>query len=203
MPQQFAKLRIHASRAGTVLDAAQTLTAIDDVYLQLYAFDVFVDEVVNADRIPPRFFPILESGFLSPQSRWISPEEIRKSLLLPGDELIISAVRFESPGFWEVVGAWNPLEQIRKYLKDHREHQIARMKAKAEAKSKDIRDKRDEVKLFREAFDALVHAGFSKAEARRRLLAPEHALSNLGAVQDRGLIEDAEIVSEDNEKKAE
>lgn len=38
--------------------------------------------------------------------------------ILPSEELVIDKVSFNSPGFWEVIGALNPLTQIREYIND-------------------------------------------------------------------------------------
>lgn len=45
-------------------------------------------------------------------------------IVLPNDQLYISKVIIEPLGFWEVIGNFNALEQIRGYLKDRHERKI-------------------------------------------------------------------------------
>jgi len=44
-----------------------------------------------------------------------------ENIVLPSERLFFSKVNIQSPGFWEVMGSLNPLQQIREYLKDRHE----------------------------------------------------------------------------------
>jgi hypothetical protein len=110
MPKQYAKLRILSDTAGTVSDAVGTLKIIDDAYLHLYAANTYFDEILNTHHGHRRFFRIelIEAGLIPwgfHTRKAVTSQEIRTHLLLAEDQLVLSAVRFESPGFWEVLGS--------------------------------------------------------------------------------------------------
>src|SRR5262245_19243199 len=116
MPAQLGLLRVHVPTAGTVRQTIDTLAAIEGAYLQIYAANLLLNNLNEAYFGKGRKFPpFLESGiypWLLDAGFPFSTEEIRERLLLAEDELLISAVEISSPGFWEFLGALNPLEQL-------------------------------------------------------------------------------------------
>lgn len=131
MPESEPKgtLRLLTERAGTVAEISQLLSDLEAAYLTLYVFErtwsypsirqqmMFLKEPF----FPNVFLPGLGGGVLTPDT------------VLPENRLMITRVRIESPGFWEVFASLNPLQQIREYLNDrHRRRQDKEFREAAE-----------------------------------------------------------------------
>jgi hypothetical protein len=71
--------------------------------------------------------------------------------VLPEDELRLSSVVIRSPGFWEFIGALNPLKQIRNYINDHHERRQDReYREEREADALDLENERRRIENERE-----------------------------------------------------
>jgi hypothetical protein len=114
MPEEMGTLRLLAERAGTVAEASQFLADLEGAYLALYSFEARLYRWQRNRRVP--FDIIWESVFYP-----LKAEALTSDTLLPEHRLVISRIRIESPGFWEVVASFNPLQQLREYLKDRHE----------------------------------------------------------------------------------
>tara|TARA_R110002096_G_scaffold163184_1_gene330537 strand:+ start:53 stop:550 length:498 start_codon:yes stop_codon:yes gene_type:complete len=111
-----ASLEIHGPRAGRVEDAIDTLDAIETAYNVIYFTNIQLDWIcyfVQREALDPNVF-------MWPLNMLRSSEDIRQ-FILPEDVLEIGVVKFESPGFWEFLGALNPLDQIRQFISDRHE----------------------------------------------------------------------------------
>lgn len=117
-----------------------------------------------------------------------------RTLVIAGDELQIKRINIASPGFWEFLGAANPLHQIREYLKDrHERSKDNRYRSRQEEELADLQiaEKRDNLLSGRIAI--LRNVGYSDAEIRQMVsqmvISP---LNKLGKHQDAGRIGEPE-----------
>ena len=114
------QLRIHGHGNVEFMYTIEYLTDLERAYNSIFLFESIVED---SDR-PPRYLE--RWSFADPlDSRWSSlrsgPSEDVASDVPYSDRLVLAAVRLNSPGFWEFLGALNPLEVIRKYLNDRHE----------------------------------------------------------------------------------
>ena len=199
MPAENTALRIKANRAGTVKEITDYLFDLEKAYNSLYVFDDFlgVTSSNSSSRRRSKFF-FYEFGLpLAPNFKLDSSND----LLLPEDRLIISKINIQSPGFWEVLGSLNPLQQIREYLNDR--HNRGKDKRWREQTEKDKAVLENELiqrqifeaenKTVRERIEIYKELGFSDQEIRQLIWANVgRPLMELGKHQDNGLIEGAE-----------
>lgn len=112
-------------------------------------------------------------------------------IILPSDRLIISKVNIQSPGFWEVLGSLNPLQQIREYIKDRHERkkdEKFRSRQEEEIGELEIQERRD--RIINQRIETLRGLGYSDAEIRQFVTAMViQPLNRLGNHQDNGQIE--------------
>ena len=113
-------------------------------------------------------------------------------IVLPNDKLYLSKIIIESPGFWEVIGSFNALEQIREYLKDRYAQKKANKyssKQEAEIVSFEIEDRTN--KQINERIGALKKIGYTDEKIKplvaSMLIKP---LEKLGKYQDTKQIEE-------------
>jgi len=200
MPAPRGVLKIYAKRPGTVAEAIDTLRSIENAYLVLYATELHIETVRDAFTGKRRFrfdfpFPFFPFALgITAHPELLTPDVIRRSFLLPEDELQFKSIQFESPGFWEVLGSLNPLDQLRKYLQDrHERKKDTDYRNVEEQRGLEIENAIREAELFKEQVSALREAGFSNEEIRRLMLPAAHALNDVGERQDQGLLSHTEI----------
>ena len=112
--------------------------------------------------------------------------------------LELKRVILRSPGFWEFLGALNPLETIRKFLTDrHERKKDDTYRNQAEAKKLHLENKVLEIKLVSETIDALRKASIPDdqiaAIIRDLVLIPTYQLESL---QDKQVITYADMPKE-------
>lgn len=115
----------------------------------------------------------------------------------PKDQLEIARISINSPGWVELVGALNPLQQLREYLRDRHERRTDRSwrheteKEKALLENAVLREQaeRERISTIRDFYDLLEHMDVSP-EARQRILWERlgPVMMRLGHHQDTGLI---------------
>jgi hypothetical protein len=135
-----------------------------------------------------------------------TPPIAARKLILPDERLLLGAVQFESPGFWEFVGSLNPLEQIRRYLNDrHGRRQDREYREEAERDRLRLENELLRTRVLRERVGALREVGFAEPEIRHMLtkyvVGP---FEELGQVQDRmllGPVDDVEIEPDDDSEE--
>jgi hypothetical protein len=117
-------------------------------------------------------------------------------VVLPEDRLRVHAVSVQSPGFWEFLGALNPLETIRKYLSDrHERKKDNAYRNTAEAERLRLDNEKLKTEVVKERIEIL--RGLNIPEDRIAVILNLHVatpLSKLDEAQDSALIEGAEIV---------
>lgn len=145
MAEEYGIITIKGERGGTVAEIQNYLSSIESAYSNLYAFDLFVDrarqtvfgnEYLDNEPRPaiqnePQ--PVARIEYLRAASvgtapalgsralRALKPLKNLEGLVLPDDKLRLRSVVIQSPGFWEFLGALNPLETLRKYVNDRHE----------------------------------------------------------------------------------
>lgn len=117
-----------------------------------------------------------------------------ENIVLPSERLIISKVNIQSPGFWEVMGSLNPLQQIREYLKDRHERKKDnnyKSRQEEELAELEIIERRD--RIVNQRIETLKGIGYSDIEIRPMVTAMvTQPLNRLGRHQDNGQIEGAD-----------
>lgn len=167
-------VKFYGERLGTVQEVTEMLQDLDAAYNSIARFSLIVDSVVNNNKDQ------LLDLFLMQDSV--------DSLGFPGLE--ISAIRFGSPGFWEVLGLLNPLETIRKYLQDIHEREKDDYYKTAQEKTLGelaIIEKRDQV--IANQMNLLRTAGIGEEHIQQFVITMiQIPLGRLGEHQDKGLI---------------
>jgi len=112
-------------------------------------------------------------------------------IVLPSDRLYISKVNIQSPGFWEVLGSLNPLQQIREYIKDRHERKKDdqyRNRQEEEIGELEIEERRN--RIINQQIETLRGLGYNDTEIRQLVNAMViEPLNRLGRHQDNGQIE--------------
>jgi hypothetical protein len=114
-----------------------------------------------------------------------------EKIILPSDRLIISKVNIQSPGFWEVLGSLNPLQQIREYIKDrHERKKDNKYKSRQEEELAELEITEHRDRIINQRIETLRGLGYSDAEIRQFVTAMViQPLNRLGGHQDNGQIE--------------
>ena len=107
------KVRIYGNTLGEVKDVALFLYTLETNYKNLLAYDKAIMESVISTTFPYPTYEKVLSRFMRFASECCVDE-----FLEPEDKLVICSINFNSPGFWEMIGSWNPLNQIREYINE-------------------------------------------------------------------------------------
>jgi DNA-binding transcriptional MerR regulator len=199
MTRENRTIKILADRAGTVKELTNYLTDLENAYNSLHALDRFLDYNHPESRSSRRMrYFIYEFGLPLNSSLKLDNSS---DLIKPVDTLVISRISIQSPGFWEIVGSLNPLQQIREYLKDRHERRKdiewreTSEKEKAMLENELIQKQIIEYdnKLQVDRIKILKEIGFSNEEIRELIWANAgKPLMELGKHQDNGIIKSAE-----------
>lgn len=203
---QTGSLRIFTKRGGTVREIVGFLQDVEDAYNKIFLFSSFVDFFADRERFfMRRYYRRAPGEFGFPPLFWVPfvglPQFEFPEAMLPEYKLEVKRIQIESPGFWEFLGALNPLQQIREYLNDrHKRRQDREYREQAERERlllenelirKQVWEKENSV--FREFINVLKEIGFSDEEIRRLIwVYVSQPLIALGKHQDAGLIENAD-----------
>ena len=197
MAQENIKLRIKGLRGGTPDELIEYLTDLKNAYNSLYVFNTFLDNS-NPFSKKRRHFFFYEFGYPYLGNRKLDNGE---ELILPENRLVIDKIVIQSPGFWEIIGSLNPLQQIREYLNDRHKRQQDRKwrnetdKRKAELENQLLQRQifESDNRLMKDRIEILRELGFSEREIREMIWTNlGEPLKNLGKHQDNGLIEGTE-----------
>lgn len=111
-------IKLNIQRGAGIVEFGNFLSDLQGAYLALY----LLPSNKRARHIR-RHLPILigdyEREFLV--NYWGSWAELDGEEIYPADQLEITRIIIQSPGWIEVLGSLNPLQQIREYLKDRHE----------------------------------------------------------------------------------
>lgn len=184
-------IRILAMRGGTIGEITSFLYDIEKAYNQIYLFETFVLSDFNP-RLR-RYSPLLEFGVSLPNVT----SQLSEDLILPEYRLFIEKVSIQSPGFWEVFGSLNPLQQIREFLNDrHKRRQDREYKEEQEKKRLILENELIQRQIYekdnawiRERIQIMKELGCSEQEIKALIWANYgKPLAELGKHQDSGLI---------------
>ena len=192
------RLRVNTEKLGDIRDIIRYLQDLEKAYNHLYTFDFIISDAKR------RHKKLNESQYSSrgtskpvrtiPSIR--KPEEV----VLPDDRIQLTSIVIKSPGFWEFLGNINPIEVLRKYLCDRHErkkddsYRNQQEKERGELENEKLRTQvvQDKVKILKE---------LGVPEEKIRKVVFEHVIRPLGeldAIQDKGLVVDAEIIGDDS-----
>jgi hypothetical protein len=123
----YVTVKVNFLRNFTSTELINFTRDFENTYRKLCLFNFFIEEVVKI-KIDKKQGIVLEEL------------DIYEEFLDPGlKQLKINKIVITSPGFWEVIGSLNPLQQIREYLNDREERRKGRMyKNQQEQKIKNL-----------------------------------------------------------------
>jgi len=187
-------IRINAERLDEVRGVITYLHDVETAYNNLYVFHLLVDEVEKAYQPSGQSWERRTKR--TPSLRTVSKAKVR-GIVLPEDTLWLHRINIESPGFWEFLGALNPLETLRKYLADRHERiKDKQYRNQLEAEKMRLEVERLKTEVAKDRIDLLREVGVPEEKIRdaltRHLVEP---LSVIDRHQDAGLILGAEIVN--------
>jgi hypothetical protein len=157
-----AILTLNAKLPVTVKEAAQFLEELDSTYKHLRLLEIIQEEVSSQAVFSIHSF----WGYLHQEGEIDIPE----FYLTPNDSLILARANFNSPGFWEVLGSFNPLQQIREFLNDrHLRKKDADYKNELEKRKLQLENAEIETDILGKQINLLEKIGYSKAQIRKML----------------------------------
>lgn len=187
-------LRIYGDGDAYVGDVSGFLRDLEYAYNSAYVFDSILEEAEELYRTGNSpGLPIRNLLWMA----WWPPTPEKVAAMVPeADRLRLIGVELHSPGFWDFLGKFNPLEVLRQYLNDRHERQKDRQyRSSAEAEKLELEN-------FKEKIDILKQLGATDKDLallKEQLL--KKSLRQLNPYQDQGLILEGEIVDPNIEKK--
>jgi hypothetical protein len=169
-----------------VADFRDLLAAVGDAYNKLAAFDtISASYEARFGRSGRRIDDMWRT-----LRRMRDIEGDYSSLVAPGHRLVLSAARFSSPGWFEVIGNLNPLEVIRKYLDDrHKRQQDREYRNAAEKRRLELENMALENSVFTDRIAMMKELGATNADLLPLLNTLIYEpLERLGEFQDRRMI---------------
>jgi hypothetical protein len=199
MPQT-GRLKVQAHGNTEVELVAAYLADLTYAYSALVAFELVIERMRPERRRhypDPFWFHSPWTFMWAPHLSWPPTQQAVASLVPPTERLILAAVELSSPGAWEFLGNLNPLEVVRKYLNDRHERRKDRdYRERAEERRLQLENLRTENEVLEQRIRIAKELGATESDLAPLLnelvIKP---LNALGAYQDKGLIEGAEIVA--------
>lgn len=186
-------IKLNIERGATISEFNSFLSDLESAYLSVYQLPSR-EWIRSLRRLRP--FPVV---FFDPEFYYGGTriDQIRSDEVYPPDQLEISRITIQSPGWIELIGSLNPLQQIRDYLKDRHERKkdkewrwkSEKDRAEAELEILRIQAERERVGALKDFYELLDRMDMSQEEKQRilweRVGAP---LTKLARHQDRGLL---------------
>jgi hypothetical protein len=198
MPQT-GRLKVRGHGNVEVELAAAYLTDLAHAYSSLVAFEMLIERTQRARRYYPEpfWFPPTLTFMWPPHLSWPPTPQAVASLVPAAEQLVLAAVELSSPGAWEFLGSLNPLEVLRKYLNDRHERRKDReYRERAEERRLQLENLKTENEALEQRIRIAKELGATDSDLAPLLnelvIKP---LNALGAYQDKGLIEGAEMVA--------
>jgi hypothetical protein len=175
-----SRLRVNGYGEVYARDARRFLSAVERAYNGLYVIDALTASGEPGIRGWP--FPVVGPGI----------DDAIESAVPSVDALVLASVQLESPGFWEFLGALNPLQQIREYLNDRHERKKDKAyRNAAEKRRLDAEAEAAELKNVREKIAILGDLGVPPTVIAEQLVLDP--LRELGRVQDENVVTTADL----------
>ena len=194
MVAERGEVTLRIQRGAGVNEFARFLTDLEAAYQSLYLLPT-ERSTRRWRRRGPLFFEFPEIALdILRVDDWSSTS---RRMIYPSDQLEISRISIQSPGWVELIGSLNPLQQIREYLRDRHERVKDRdwrgqaEKERAQLENEILRSQamRERVGVIRECYDLLESSGASAEDCQRyvweRVGLP---LMRLADHQDTGLL---------------
>jgi hypothetical protein len=180
-------LRVEGPRLGHVREVVDLLNDLEHAYNNFYVFDSLVSSIEKAESVyiysrrTPKFSLIAKSKV--------------SSFVLPEDKLRLHRIEFNSPGFWEFMGALNPLEVMRKWVADHHERRKDRdYRESLEAERLYLENEKLKTEVVRDQVALLRENGVPEEKIREALTQYiVEPLTRLERHQDAGMIGGARL----------
>lgn len=109
----------------SVKELEQLLHSLRALYVALFSQNEILKDAKSPDH---RYY----------ENRLTARHEQIAANIASSEDLIVKRIQISSPGFLEVIGAFNPLETIRQYLKDRREADTLKRNEKREDGKDDV-----------------------------------------------------------------
>lgn len=188
------RLKVNTEKLGDIRDIIQYLQVLEKVYNHLYAFEfVISDAKLRHKKLNETSYP---SWGTSKPVRTIPSIRKPEEVVLPEDRIQLTSIVIKSPGFWEFLGNINPLEVIRKYLCDrHERKKDEAYRNQQENDRGELENEKLRTEIVQDKVKVLKELGVPEEKIRKALF--EHVIKPLGeldAIQDKGLVVDAEII---------
>lgn len=201
MPERGA-VRLNIERGATVAEFGTFLADLESAYLALYSLPT----MNHSRRLRRRFLiEYLDWDVLGPVYRSAAAPT---GPIYPRDQLEISRITIQSPGWVELIGSLNPLQQLREYLKERHERQKDRdwrsdaekHRAQLELEILRLQAERERTGAIADFYELLERMELS-AEERQRILWERLGgpMMRLGQHQDSGLLGNQNDNDEDEE----
>ncbi|MEJ7928281.1 hypothetical protein WG908_16155 [Sphingobium sp. AN641] len=192
MPEHGPVL-LNLQRGASVAEFGQFLADLENAYLALYNLPSWA--FYRRYRRTLGFPEYVGLDLLLPYDGHVG--DLAGDAVHPDDQLEISRITIQSPGWVELIGSLNPLQQLREYLKDRHERQkdmawrsdAEKTRAHLENEILRIQVDRDRTSSIGEFNDVLERIGFNADERQRIVwerLGPR--MMRLGRHQDSGLL---------------
>jgi hypothetical protein len=187
-------VRINIERGATVVEFKSFLDDLEHAYLAIHALPSR-REGRRFSRLVDFRYEYLGIDFFG--DRYADAERYLSADTYPPDQLEITKIKIQSPGWIELFASLNPLQQIREYLKDRHERKkdkewrwdSEKMRAMAELDLLKIQARHGEAVALREFYGLLKDMGVNQDEIDKaiweRVGTP---LSRLARHQDSGLL---------------
>lgn len=125
MNQGESRIRIYGNILGTTQDIISLWESIEKNYINIIAYNKIITEILGNNET----MNLGRHSYLSVRkrpygfnNRIIFMEYCENyniaDIISPDEYPVITKINFNSPGFWEVIGQWNPFEQLRNYIQE-------------------------------------------------------------------------------------
>jgi len=187
------RLRVYGHGNVEVEVAAAYLSDLKRAYDFIYLFEAATDRLASpvGQQVGPPF-RWRERGFAVD---WPPTPEQAASVVPLSEQLILANVTIHSPGFWDFLGALNPLEVLHRYLADrHERRKDAKYRKRADQRRLELENFALETKVINDRISRLKSLGAADYELgplKNELL--YKPLACLNRYQDWNVIEHAEL----------
>ena len=187
-------VQLNIQRGATVQEFQQFLTDLEQAYLAIYLLPSR-RELRRLERWLPLPLEYLPLDVLAADRS--EAASIDRSRVYPEDQLEMTRIMIQSPGWVELLGSLNPLQQIREYLKDRHERkkdkewrwETEKQRALVELEILCIQAEKEQIGVIKDFNDLLQRLDLSPEQRRKilweRLGVP---LARVGRHQDTGLL---------------